>query len=57
MSNTQSPKRSGYLFIASGCLFFAVALFGQHPATYGFFGVGIAFIAIGTSTLRKAKRE
>ena len=53
MSSIQSPKRSGYLFLASGCTFFCLAFFGKLPA---FYGVGAAFLAIGASTLQKAKR-
>lgn len=57
MSSIQRTKRSGYLFLASGGIFFCVALLGKQPVFYGLFGVGVAFIAIGASTLRKANRE
>jgi hypothetical protein len=57
MSNIQNPKRSGYLFIASGCMFFLVAIMAHRPAFYAFFGVAFAYIAIGANMLRKAKRK
>jgi len=53
MSNSQNAKRSGYLFLASGCMFFTAAIFGKQLA---FCGIGVAFIAIGATTLQKAKR-
>lgn len=53
MSGNQNPKRSGYLFLAGGCMFFGAALFGKQLA---FCGIGAAFIAIGASILQKAKR-
>lgn len=57
MSNPQTTKYSGYLYIASGCIFFLLAIFGQHPSSYGFMGVAVVFITLGAAMLRKAKRE
>lgn len=57
MSNPQTTKYSGYLYIASGCIFFLLAIFGQHPSSYGFMGVAVVFITLGGAMLRKAKRE
>jgi hypothetical protein len=57
MSKIQNTKRSGYLFIASGCMFFLVTILAHRPAFYGFFGIALAYIVIGATMLRKAKRE
>ncbi|WP_049628941.1 hypothetical protein [Cellvibrio sp. pealriver] len=46
-------KFSGYCFIASGCLFFLVAVSSGHVA---FYGVGAALIAAGGAYLTKAKK-
>ncbi|WP_233840364.1 hypothetical protein [Dyella sp. 2HG41-7] len=57
MSNAQTTRRSGYLYIASGSIFFLLAIFGQHPSSYGFMGVAVVFVTLGATLLRKAKRE
>ncbi|HUA80036.1 MAG TPA: hypothetical protein VL997_06670 [Dyella sp.] len=57
MSSPETTKLSGYLYIASGCVFFLIAMFGRHPSSYGFMGVAVVFITLGATLLRKAKRE
>ena len=45
-------KRSGYLFIAVGCLFSVVAAAWKQPA---FYGLGAMFIAISAANFKKTK--
>ena len=52
VESKQSKKRSGFLFIAAGLMFFIAAYFGGQP---GLAGVGVAFIGISIAFLRKTK--
>ena len=53
MANSLNAKRSGYLFIAAGCMFFIAAYLGKQLA---FCGVGVAFIGIGASFVVRTRR-
>ncbi|MGH8156815.1 MAG: hypothetical protein ACREPQ_01730 [Rhodanobacter sp.] len=53
VSSSQNTRRSGYLFIAAGCMFFFAAYLGKQVA---FCGIGVAFIAIGAAYVARAKR-
>lgn len=53
MVSTNNTKLSAYLMIAAGVFFFLAAALGKQVA---FFGVGVAFLAIGASRLRKQKK-
>lgn len=50
--SNKNKKRSAYLLIVAGCMFFFVAVGGKQPA---FYGLGAAFVAIGATNLRKSK--
>lgn len=52
MCSVQHGKRSGYLFIAGGCMFLLAAFVGKHTT---FYSVSAMFLAIGVSYLRKGK--
>jgi hypothetical protein len=52
---SKASKRSGYLFIAAGAIFFIVAAGGEQKAFSAFYGVGAAFIAIGAAHVKKSK--
>ena len=54
MSTPQTTKRSGYLFIAVGFMLFLAAYIGKQDF---FWGIGVAFIAIGASYLARANRS
>ncbi|OOG43605.1 hypothetical protein B0E51_02110 [Rhodanobacter sp. C05] len=61
VSTVQNQKLSGYLFMSAGGIFFVAAVvgavFARQPAFYSFFGIGAAFVAIGTAMLHRAKRK
>ena len=46
----QNKKRSGYLFLAAGAMFFVAAWLGKQPA---FYGIGAMFIALGAGALHR----
>jgi len=52
VQSKQSKKRSGFLFIAAGLMFFVAAYLGDQP---GLAGVDVAFIGISVAFLRKTK--
>jgi hypothetical protein len=47
-------KRSGYLFMVAGCMFFLAAYFGKQVA---FYALAAIFIALGASRLARARRR
>ena len=51
MARAQRSKLSGYLFIAAGIAFFGAALAGRQHA---FTALGVVFVVLGVSALRKA---
>lgn len=53
MRQALQRRRSGWLLIAAGVAFLGVALLGQHA----FYGLSVAFVAIGASQLRRASRN
>lgn len=53
VSISRNARRSGYLFIAAGCVFLLAAYLGKQVA---FCGIALAFIAIGASYVARAKR-
>lgn len=61
MRVVQNKRVSGYLFIASGCVFFLGALVGligkQVSLCTMFAGLGCMFVAIGIAYLRRVKGQ
>jgi len=53
-NDMRGAKRSGYLFMAAGGVFFLAAYLGTQVA---FYGIAAAFIAIGASRVARAGRR